>query len=184
MKPKLLKFSSRNRFTFLFLLPLLLLYGCPYSSIYKIDDAPSVLAEDAFIGNWAAMVMNGAGTALPLKMGVSKKNEYEYDLHFTGNIHDLRYYNVLKEDTIKGTAFISELASRKFLNIQVRGQFYIAEYIYKDDKISLLPLCEHFTVKYIKSCAELKEALVLQYKTRLYPLYDEPFCLKEMVRVN
>jgi hypothetical protein len=79
---------------------------------------------------------------------------------------------------------MSSVASRQFLNIQVKGQTYISEFVYKDEKISLLPLCEHFTVKIVRSNNELREALELHYKTRLFPLYDEPFCLKDMVRVN
>ena len=130
------------------------------------------------------MVVNGAGRELPLKMIVGKKNDYEYNISFTGNINDLRYFNVVKEDTLKCTGFISEAASRRFLNIEAGSQFYIAEFIYKDDKITLLPLCEHFTVKIVKSDAELKEALELHFRTRLYPLYDDEFSLRGMSKVN
>ena len=177
--------KTKNSGIFFIIVPfLLLLYGCPYSSSYKLDTEPSVLVDDALVGKWATMVADGAGNDLPLKMIVDKKNDFEYGLSFTGNINDLRYYNVIKEDTIKATAFLSEAAGRRFLNIALKGQFYIAELVYRDSKISILPLCEHFTVKMIKNDAELKQALELHFKTRLYPLYDDAFCLKDMVRVN
>lgn len=128
--------------------------------------------------------MNGAGTSQPIKMIIEKDDDYHYDVMFTGNIKDLRYFNAADNDTIRGTAFISDVASRKFLNIKVRGEFYLAEFFFKDDKLNLLPLCEHFTVKIIRSDAELRLALEMHYHTRLYPLYDDEFSLKSLSRVR
>ncbi|MBC7534269.1 MAG: hypothetical protein H7258_01085 [Ferruginibacter sp.] len=177
-------FLKKYFYTSLYLSFVVTMYGCPYSSPYKIDSEPSVLIEESFIGKWATITSNSAGNRAPVKMIVSKRNEYEYDLSFTGNINDLKYYNIVKDDTLKATAFISDVDSRRFLNIYIKGQSYIAEFIQKNEKVTLLPLCEHFTVKMIKSNAELKQALELHYKTRLYPLYDDEFCLREMSRVN
>lgn len=168
----------------LFFLTIFALCGCPYSSTYRLDNEPSNFSDDTYIGKWATMVNSESGKHEPVKMTLTKKSETEYDINFTGNVKDLRYYNVVREDTIRGTAFMSTVASRQFLNIQIKDQTYISEFVYKDDKISLLPLCEHFTLKIVKSNNELREALELHYKTRLFPLYDEAFCLKDMVRVN
>lgn len=162
----------------------LILCGCPYSSVYKLDKEPAVPIDESFVGKWATMVTTGSGDEQPLKMIVEKRSDYEYDLSFIGNINDLRYFNVLTADTLKATAFLSEAASRRFLNVQVKGQTFIAELIKKDDKINLLPLCEHFTVKMIRNNEELRTALEWHFKTRLYPLYDAEFCLKQMSRVN
>jgi len=117
-------------------------------------------------------------------MIVSKKNDYEYDISFIGRINGLRNFNVIKNDTLRATAFFSEAASRRFLNIDIKGQNYIAEFIYKNDKITILPLCEHFTSKIIKTNSELKQALESHFKTRLYPLYDDDFSIREMSRVK
>ncbi len=184
IKQQFIRFTKKIGLLVIFLTSLFALTGCPYSSSYKIDDEPSVLTEDFFVGKWASIVKGADGLDRPVKMIVDKLNEYEYNLNFTGNIQALTNYNIIKEDTIKATAFVSETVSRRFLNIKIKGQYYISEFIYKDDKITILPLCEHFTVKLIKNNTELKQALELHYQMRRYPLYDEEFCLKEMTRVN
>lgn len=161
-----------------------ILYGCPYSSAFKIDSDPSIPVEDVFLGKWATVTSDQNGKSLSIKMIIDKKDDFEYNINFTGNISSLKRYIDIKDDTIKTTAFVSEAASRRFLNIHLFEQYYIVEFIYKDDKITLLPLCEHFTSRLIKSDAEIRPSLEQHYKTRLYPLYDNEFCLKEMVRVN
>jgi hypothetical protein len=185
MRKKILPAYFKQYRHLLLALPfLLLLYGCPYSSSYKIDTDPTVLADDGFVGKWATVALTDGGTTLPVKMIVAKRNDYEYDLCFTGQLNALQKFNVIKEDSIKATGFISEAANRRFLNLSLKGQYYIAEFIYKNDKITILPLCEHFTMKLVRSNAELRQALELHYKMRRYPLYDDEFCLKEMSRVN
>ncbi len=159
------------------------IYGCPYSSVYKLDDDPTLDTDENFLGKWAVLVDNN-GHQGPVKMIVSKKDDKEYDIYFTGHINELRPYKVITDDTIKATAFMSSVVSRQFLNISIRGQVYIAECILKDNKLSLLPLNEHFTPKIIKSNAVLRTALEIHYKTRLNPFYDDEFSLKEMIKVN
>ena len=161
-----------------------ILCGCPYSSVYKLDGEPAVPIDETLIGKWATMVTTGSGDEQPLKMIVAKRSDFEYDMSFIGQINDLRYFNVLTGDTLKATAFLSEAASRRFLNVQVKGETFIAEMVQKDGKLNLLPLCEHFTVKMIRNNEELRTALEWHFKTRLYPLYDPEFCLKQMSRVN
>lgn len=160
------------------------LCACPYSSSYKLDAEPGVMIDESFIGKWATFVANSSGNELPMKMIVDKKNDFEYNISFTGNIKDLKRYNVVKEDTVKASAFISEAASRRFLNVEIRGLYYIVEFIYKDDKVTLLPLSDHFTSRLVRNNNELKISLEQHYKTRLYPLYDDDFCLRQMMRVN
>ena len=168
--------------TAVLILPLVfLMYGCPYSSSYKIDREPTVLADDTFVGKWATVISTATDNQ-PLKMLVSKKNDYEYYINFTGHINGIHDY--ISGDTLKTTAFFSEAASRRFLNIDIKGQTYIAEFIYKNDMISILPLCEHFTSKVIKTDDELKKALEYHFRTRLYPLYDDDFSIRNLRRVK
>ncbi|MEO7522840.1 MAG: hypothetical protein ABIT58_02035 [Ferruginibacter sp.] len=186
MSKNLHKASFINFTRYLLILPLLIsLYGCPFRSAYKLDNEPNVSVDESLVGKWSSTASKFDGTQFPVKMIVTKKNDYEYDLSFIGPLKNaLHSYNPVKEDTINATAFISEAASRRFLNIRAMSQFYIAEFIYKNDKLTLLPLCEHFTSRLVKSDTELKQMLELHYKTRLYPLYDDEFSLKQMTRVD
>lgn len=184
MKLTLPQFLLKPALSLVSLCLLVVLSGCPYSSNYKLDDEPTVPVDEALVGKWATMKLNGAGSEQPLRMTVEKGSDYEYKIDFVGNINDLRYFNVVEGDTLKATAFLSEVASRRFLNFRVKGQYYIAELLVKENRLTLLPLCEHFTVKMIRNNAELRLALELHYKTRLYPLYDDEFSLREMFRVN
>jgi hypothetical protein len=169
----------------LFILPVVvLLYGCPYSSAFKIDSDPTIPVEETFLGKWTTNTSDANGKSLFIKMIIDKKNDYEYNIDFTGNVHILKRYIDIKNDTIRTTGFLSEVGSRRFLNIHLFEQYYIVEFIYKNDKITLLPLCEHFTSRLVKSDAEIRSSLEQHYKTRLYPLYDDEFCLKEMTRVD
>jgi hypothetical protein len=182
---KIYKIVFKNLTAWLFVLPVVfLLYGCPYSSAFKIDSDPTIPVEDTLIGKWSTATNDANGKSLSIKMIIDKKNDYEYNIDFTGNVHILKRYVDIKNDTIRTTAFISEVGARRFLNIHLFEQYYIVELIYKDDKISLLPLCEHFTSRLIKNDAEIRSSLEQHYKTRLYPLYDDEFCLREMIRVQ
>jgi len=179
--PALVK-RSAVYLTALFLL--LMIYGCPYSSVYKIDTEPQYQTEETYTGKWATIATDENGRQRPVKMILSINNDYENDLCFTGYFDELNNCNIAVNDTIRGTAFMSVVDSRKFFNIKIKGENYISEVIYEDGKLSLLPLCEHFTTKIVKSDAELKRAVLLHFKTRLYPLYDELFCLRDIVKVN
>jgi len=177
-------FSSRLYHYLLFFPVIIFLYGCPFSSAYKLDDDPNIYTEDVLLGNWATMITTKSGRQLPAKMILGKKNDTEYTIAFTGYISDLEVYNVITNDTIKGTAFMSTVAGRQFLNIGIKEQNYIAELVYRDNKLSLLPLAEKFTAKYIMSNEDLRLAVEVHVKTRVSPVYDDPFCLRDMVRVK
>ena len=180
-----ISFSRSNLFYFIIGIPLILiLYACPFSSPYKLDKEPAIPVDEVLIGKWATMIPDKKGNSLPVKMILSKKNDTEYNIDFTGTFADLKMYNVVKEDSIKAVAFISNVADRQFLNIEIKGQTFIAAMVYYNDTLSLLPLLDGFTAKYIKSDSELRSAVEVHIKTRVYPRFDEQFCLREMVRVN
>ena len=75
---KPLRFPAlQSRLRYFFLLPLLIcLYGCPFSSPYKLDADPAEYADDQLVGNWATMVTTASGKEGPVKMSVRKKKRY------------------------------------------------------------------------------------------------------------
>lgn len=161
------------------------LCSCPYSSPYKLDDVPGIYVEDILLGKWATFVKkSGTDREEPVKLILSKKNETEYNIAFTGYLDELRPFNIINADSVTGTAFMSTVGEIQFLNISIQSKIYIAELKYKNDKLSLLPLVEHFTAKMIANNAALRNSVEFHYKTRLRPMYDDDFCLKDMVKVN
>ena len=163
---------------------ILILYACPYSSPYKLDKDPSITVDEALLGKWATVILNKKGIDQPVEMILSKKNDTEYNIDFIGNLNDLRSYKVVKNDIIKGSAYMSLVVDWYFLNIEIEGQTYLSAMIYRNDTLSLLPLADGFTAKYIKSDLQLRKAVEVHIKTWEYPRFDEQFCLKDMVRVN
>jgi hypothetical protein len=162
-----------------------LLCACPYSSPYQLDEIPTIYVEDTLLGSWATYVKkNRSGKEEPVKLILSKKNETEYTIAFTGYIDELRPFGLVTKDSIKGTAFMSIINGYQFFNVIINGTNYIAELKFKNGQLSLLPLVEHFTSKMIRSNAELRGSIEVHYKTRVHALYDEDFCLKDMVKVN
>jgi hypothetical protein len=162
-----------------------LLCSCPYSSPYQLDDTANIYVEDDLLGSWATFVKKPAtGKEEPVKLILSKKTDTEYNIAFTGKLDELRPFKLLNKDTVSGTAFMSTVAGRQFLNISIKGINYIAELKLKDDMLSVLPLVEHFTGKMIQNNTELRNSVEFHYKTRVHAMYDDDFCLKEMVKVN
>lgn len=171
--------------TYLILFSILtLLCGCPYVSSYKIDAEPQYLVEETLLGNWETIGVDEKGIKRSLQMNVSKKNDFEYDLIFIGYQLGIPYKNKPENDTLKATAFMSVVDDRKFLNILADKSYYIAMYEYENDEISLSFLCDHFTNRIIKSDDELRKSVSFHFKTRLFPLFDESFCLKGMARIK
>lgn len=163
----------------------ILLYACPFSSTHVIDETPGIYVEDALLGNWATFVKKPVGgKEEPVKLIVSKRSETEYNIAFTGSLNELKPYRIIEKDSITGTAFMSTVGGKQFLNIAVKDQTYIAEVILKNGLLSLLPLSEHFTAKMIRSNADLRNSIEFHYKTRVHPMYDDEFCLRDMVKVN
>lgn len=163
----------------------LLLYGCPFSSTHVIDDTPGIYVDDALLGSWATFVKKPvSGKDEPVKLIVSRRSDTEYDIAFTGSLNELKPFRLIERDSITGTAFMSTVSGRQFLNIAVKDKTYIAEVILKNGLLSLLPLSEHFTAKMIMSNADLRNSIYFHYKTRVHALYDEDFCLRDMIKVN
>jgi hypothetical protein len=162
-----------------------LLCACPYSSPYQLDETPAIYVEDALLGSWATLIKKPrSGKEEPVKLILTKKTETEYNIAFTGYIDELRPFRLVIKDSVSGTAFMSTINGNQFLNISIKGSNYIAELKLKDGQLSLLPLVEHFTSKMIRSNAELRGSVELHYKTRVHALYDDDFCLRNMVKVN
>ncbi len=169
----------------LFFLLTSLLCSCPYSSPYQLDENPTIYVEDDLLGSWATFVKKPVtGKEEPVKMLLSKKNDTEYNIVFTGMLNELKPFKLVYKDSVSGTAFMSTVAGRQFFNITIRGTNYIAELKLKDGNLSLLPLVEHFTGKLIQNNAELRTCVDFHYRTRVHALYDDDFCLKDMVKVN
>lgn len=162
-----------------------LLCSCPYSSPHSIDEQPGIYVEEVLIGNWATMVKRpGTNREEPVKMILTKRTDTEYNIAFTGSLEEFRRYNLITADSIIGTAFMSIVGENQFLNINVKSRIYIAELKLKNDKLSLLPLVEHFTGKMIKNSAALRNSIDFHYKSRVHAMLDQDFCLRDMVKVN
>lgn len=161
------------------------LCSCPYSSIYKLDDNPAIYVEDLLLGKWATFVKKpGTEKEEPVKVILSRKNDTEYNIAFIGYTDELRPYRVVTADSVLGTAFMSTVNGKQFLNINIKSDIYIAEVRYEDEKLSLLPLIEHFTSKMIFNNTALRNSVEVHYKTRVHPMFDPDFCLKDMIKVN
>jgi hypothetical protein len=161
------------------------LCSCPYSSPYKLDDEPTMYVEDVLLGSWSAVIKKeNSLREEPVKLVLSKKNDTEYFISITGDMDELRQFDVMAADSINGTAFMSTVGSNQFLNISIKSQTYIAELRLKDGRLSILPLVEHFTSKLVQNNAALRTCVDFHYKTRVHPMVDEDFCLKDMVKVN
>lgn len=162
------------------LLPVVLC-SCPYSSPYSLDEQPGIYVEEALLGKWTALVSRkGSSRQEVMHMYLGKKTDTEYDIAFSGDLNELRRY--VKSDSLKGTAFMSTVNDRQFLNIRINARIYIAELRFKNDRLSLLPLVEHFTSKMIFSSSALRNSVEVHYKTRVHPMLDEDFCLKDMIK--
>lgn len=178
-------FILKNVYSFLVLSPLIfLLYACPFSSPYRLNTDTAVPVDEAMLGKWATLVQNNYGKEIPVKMILSRKNDTEYNIDFTGYLYELVPYRFVKNDSIRGTAFMSIVSKRQLLNIEISGQVFITELLFKEDKLSILVFADGFTSKYLKSDQDLRIAVEFYIKTRVCPVYDDAFSLKEMVRVN
>ena len=160
------------------------LYACPYSSQYKLDEEASIPVDENLLGKWATMVLNKYGKPQPIKMIISRKNDTEYFIDFTGDLSDLKPFRIVSQDTIKGSAYMSIVDDKQFLNIEVKDQNYISMITFKNNMLSIMPIADGFTAKYIKSDEQLRAALQFHCKTHAVPKTDEDFCLKDMVKVN
>ena len=162
--------------------------GCSYESPYAIDVEPQQPIDESLLGKWAAVVPKPSDDKHSredtIKIIFSKRTDMEYDVAITGLINELKPYKVIVNDSIKGIAFISNIAGKQFLNATIYGKIYIAALNQNAKSLSIKCLSEHFTARYIKSTKALKEAIGFHYRTRPMPMYDDWFVLKNLQRVN
>lgn len=161
------------------------LCACPYSSAYNLDDTPTIYVEDALLGKWTTFIKKpGSNQQEVINLNLDKRTETEYNISFSANIDELRPYKKITSDSLTGTAFMSTINENQFLNIRINSRVYIAQLIMKDNKLSLLPLAEHFTAKMIFNSQALRNCVDIHYKTRVHPTLDDEFCLRDMVKHN
>lgn len=166
------------------LMAITLLTGCPFSSHCQLDETPMVQTDPALMGKWAAIATDEMGKQYPVKLIISEKTDKIYDLVFVGDLSKLNEYGFAMDDSLFAIGNISVIDNRQFMDITIKSEHYIAEIKMENGKLSFLPLSEHFTNWIVRSNDQLKQAIFYHFKTRLYPLYEESFCLREMVKVN
>ena len=161
------QFSYQIRFSFLITIVslslLFILSGCPYRSIYSIDSEPQLQVNETYFGSWETTIIDEKNRPIKIEMNLARKTDSIYNVFFAGFLGRVNKKKKPQLDTICGTCFMSEIGNRLFLNVDVK---------------------EHFTNKMITSNEQLKNAVAFHYRTRLYPLYDESFCLKNMTRIK
>ncbi|HQW83387.1 MAG TPA: hypothetical protein PK987_02945 [Ferruginibacter sp.] len=161
------------------------LCACPYSSAYTIDEKPSIYVEDVLIGNWLAYIqVKNSNRQESITMLLSKKSDTEYNISFTGYLDALKQYNSITGDSLNGTAFMSTIDDKQFLNIKINARVYIAQLVFNNNNLSLLPLAEHFTNKMIFNSQDLRNCISFHYKTRVHPVLDTDFSLTNMIKLN
>lgn len=161
------------------------LCSCPYSSAYFLDETSNMYVEDALLGKWATLIKDPRSSHNEeVYLTLTKKTDTEYNISFTGEMNALRPFRVLISDSLNGTAFMSTVEGRQFLNITINSRVYIAELKLKDDKLSLLPLAESFTAKMVLNSAALRKSVEIHYRTRVHPVLDDEFCLHNMVKLQ
>ena len=162
---------------------MIVLCGCTYQSAHRIDSNPQIQVEEVYLGNWEGSITDETyGKRTDFKMMLSRKNDVEYNLNFIGLFGRVNKKNVPQIDTVKSTAFISEVNNRLFMNVTMDARVYIAEFIYHNDEISILPMAEEFTSFILTKDEQLRTILEYHLKTRLKSSYDRSFCMRNMKR--
>jgi hypothetical protein len=164
------------------------LCGCPYDSPYNIDEAPLQNIDEGLLGKWAAFIIKtddaGKLKEEPVKIIFEKRTEMDYDIAITGYLDELRPYHVIANDSIRGTAYLSVVGGKQFLNAYIYGKVYLAEVIKDGPTISILPLSEYFTSKLIKNSKELRTAVAFHCRVKATPAHDPIFSLRKLQKVN
>lgn len=188
MFPSETTFKQKASFGLLTITCLLLLVGlsgCPYNSVYQLDDSPQFLADTSLFGSWTGTLTEESGRQRTVNMDLFKSDdEHIYNVAFRGFFGKKDKKGKEIADTVYGKMFMSVVKDRNMVNLRLFERNYIAEFNYKNEEISLLPLNEHFTSFFIKSNTTLRRLVTYHYDTRIYPLYDDVFCLKNMKRVT
>jgi hypothetical protein len=160
--------------------------ACPYSTFLQLDDEPQIPVQPSFFGVWNGISRHEiTGKLTQVELHISGEDDFYYKLEFVGYFGRVDRKRRPLLDTITTKAFMSTIDNRNFMNVKLEGQTYLAEMEYDlKDQLSLLPLAEQFTSYCIRNNEDLRKILANHYKTRLQPLYDETFCLRNMKRVS
>jgi hypothetical protein len=164
-----------------------ILFGCPYSSPYAINNPDTAEPiNQNLIGTWATFITDPvSNNPEPVKLIVTPNTNTEYNIALLGNMKLFAQITRLKVDTLKGTAVAATVLNKQFISCTMMGRVFIAEVKLKPDGMAdVLPLSEHFTSKIIRNSTELKTMLELHYKSRANPMYDDDLALRDLVRVN
>lgn len=163
---------------------IVVLSGCPYRSIYAIDTEPQLPINESYLGTWETMAVDANSKPIKVTLNLTKNTDSVYNIEFSGYFGRVNKKKKPVIDTIAGTSYLSNIGTREFMNIKVKKLVFIAHVIYKDDELTLFAMTENFTNKMIKCDEQLRNALAYHFRTRLNPLYDDDFCLKNMKRVS
>ena len=144
--------------------------------------------DESLLGKWATFIIKtddaGKSKEEPVKIIFEKRTDMDYDLSITGYLDELKPYHVITNDSIRGTAYLSVVAGKQFLNAYIHGKVYLAEVIKDGTTISILPLSEYFTSKLIKNSNELRTAVVFHCRVKATPAHDPMFSLRKLQKVN
>jgi hypothetical protein len=162
---------------------MILLCGCPYHTSFPIEKTPQVEINYSYLGSWKGKLIDEiSGNAKTVNVNISKADDFNYSVVITGKFQNI-IYKKNTEDTIYASMFMSVINNKQIANVMFDNRVFFADVSYQNDQISFLPLAENFTSFFVKTDAELKNRIAYHFKTRLHPLYEESFCLRNMTRI-
>ncbi len=162
---------------------MILLCGCPYHTTFPIEKTPQVEVNFSYLGKWKGKLIDETGSnTKAVKLDISKADDFNYSVVITGKFQNIIYKKNV-EDTVYATMFMSMINNKQIANVMFDNRVFFADVSYQNDQISFLPLAENFTSFFVKTDAELKNRIAYHFKTRLHPLYEESFCLRNLTRV-
>ena len=163
---------------------MILLCGCPYHTSFPIEKTPQVEVNQSYLGNWKGKLIDEvSGNTKPIKVNISNADDFNYSVVITGKFQNT-IYKINEEDTVIATMFISNINNKQIANVMLDNRVFFADVSYQNDQISFLPLAENFTNFFVKTDVELKNRIAYHFKTRLHPLYEESYCLRNLTRVS
>ncbi len=161
-----------------------ILSGCPYHSVYYLDPLPKEPIDEAWVGRWQGVVTDEVyGTRTLVDVDMTRSDELTYEIRFSGFFGRINKKRQPQRDTLMASAFISRVGDHTVLNVLSDETVFLVEVTYQEDRLSFLPLSDRFTSFIVKSDVQLRQLLAQHYRTRLFPAYDESFCLRNMTRM-
>jgi hypothetical protein len=162
---------------------IILLCGCPYHTSFPIEKTPQIEVNQSYLGSWKGKLIDeNSGNTKAVKVNISKADDFNYSVVITGKFQNI-IYKKNAEDTVYASMFMSVINNKQIANVMLDNRVFFADVSYQNDQISFLPLAENFTSFFIKTDTELKNRIAYHFKTRLHPLYEESFCLRNMTRI-